>query len=174
MPYPFWLTKALVRSGIARWLPAVRRRLDGGAACLRYLSDRCLAAPLDGLADLAAYWPAAGDPLRGCPDAIDLAGLAPRLELPPPARTPAARGYPPPGGLPELRSAVADHLAGGRPAGGANDDVLIPAGATGAFAVALDTFVNPGDRVVLFGPTSPLFRVGLGHRRARVRWVPTT
>ncbi|HEY1378245.1 MAG TPA: pyridoxal phosphate-dependent aminotransferase [Gemmataceae bacterium] len=174
MPYPFWLTKALVRTGIARWLPGVRRRLDGGAACLRYLSDRCLAAPLDGLADLAAYTlPPVID--RGLtPDAIDLAGLAPRLELPPPARTPAARGYPPPGGLPELRSAVADHLAGGRLNVTGGDDVLITAGATGAFAVALDTFVNPGDRVALFGPTSPLFRLGLEHRRARVRWVPTT
>src|SRR5207244_809084 len=29
-------------------------------------------------------------------------------------------------------------------------------------------------RVVLFDPTSPLFRVGLEHRRAVVRWVPTT
>src|SRR5207253_2096898 len=106
-------------------------------------------------------------------DAIDLAGIAPRLDLPPPAVRAPARGYPPPGGLPELRAAVADHLAGHRLAVSPADEVLVTAGATGAFAAALDTFVNPGDRAVLFDPTSPLFRVGLTHRRARLSWVPT-
>ena len=28
--------------------------------------------------------------------------------------------------------------------------------------------------MVLFAPTSPLFRIGLTHRRARIHWVPTT
>src|SRR5205814_6315445 len=122
---------------------------------------------LDGLADLAT------SPRADGPDAIDLAGIAPRLDLPPAAPRAAARGYPPPGGLPELRAAVADHLAGDRLAVNPADEVLVTAGATGAFAAALDTFVTPGDGVVLFAPTSPLFRVGLEHRRARVRWVPT-
>jgi aspartate/methionine/tyrosine aminotransferase len=121
------------------------------------------------LTDLAAYWRA------DAADAIDFAGLAPRFELPPPApRAASARGYPPPGGLPDLRAAVADHLALARLSVSSADEVLITAGATGAFTVGLDTLVNPGDRVVLFAPTSPLFRVGLNHRRARVQWVPTT
>jgi aspartate/methionine/tyrosine aminotransferase len=169
MPRSFWLLKTLVRTGIARWLPSVRRRLDGGAAYLRFLSDRCLATPLDDLTDLAAYWRA------DAADAIDFAGLAPRFELPPPApRAASARGYPPPGGLPDLRAAVADYLAGSRLSVSPADEVIITAGATGAFTVSLDTLVNPGDRVVLFAPTSPLFRIGLNHRRARVQWVPTT
>ena len=175
MPYSFWLRKILVRAGIARWLPSVRRRLDGGAVYLRYLSDRCLATPLDALTDFASYiLPPPNDRgLNG--DAIDFAGLAPRFELPPPApRTTSARGYPPPGGLPELRTAIADRLATGRLAVSPADEVLITGGATGAFSIALDTFVNPGDRVVLFAPTSPLFRIGLHHRRARIQWVPTT
>jgi aspartate/methionine/tyrosine aminotransferase len=165
--YPFWLVKALVRTGIARWLPSVRRRLEGGAAYLHYFSDRCLATPLDELADLAAYWQA------DSPDAIDLAHAAPRLDVPAPsARAANVRGYPPPGGLPELRAAVADRLNERRQTVSPADEVLITAGATGAFFTALDTFVNPGDRVVLFAPTSPLFRLGCQHRRARVRWVP--
>ena len=167
MPYPFWLTKLLVRAGIARWLPSVRRRLDGGAAYLKYMSDRCLAAPLDGLAELATYTCADAH------DAIDLAGIAPRLDLPAVSPRAVARGYPPPGGLPELRAAVADHLAGHELTVNPLDEVLITGGATGAFATAIDTFINPGDRVVLFDPSSPLFRVGLEHRRARIRWVPT-
>jgi aspartate/methionine/tyrosine aminotransferase len=167
---PFFAVKWLVRLGVARWLPSVRRRLEGGTAYLHYLSDRCLATPLDGLADLAAHWRA------DAPDAIDLAHVGPRLDLPPPAaaRAAAARGYPPPGGLPELRAAVADRLAGRGLAVSSVDEVLVTAGASGAFFTALDTFVNPGDRVVLFAPTSPLFALGLQHRRARVRWVPTT
>ena len=51
--------------------------------------------------------------------------------------------------------------------------MLITHGATGAFAAAIDAFVNPGDPVVLFDPTAPIFPIGLAHRRARVRWVPT-
>src|SRR5262249_12355422 len=35
-----------------------------------------------------------------------------------------------------------------------------------------DAFVNPGDRVVLLDPTSPLFPLALRGRRARVRWLP--
>jgi aspartate/methionine/tyrosine aminotransferase len=167
MGYPFWLVKALVRTGIARWLPSVRRQLEGGAAYLHYLSDRCLATPLDGLADLAAYWQADAH------DAIDLAHVAPRLDPPAAPRT-ATRGYPPPGGLPDLRAAVADRLNERQLALSPVDEVLITAGATGAFLTTLDTFVNPGDRVVMFAPTSPLFALGLRHRRARVRWVPTT
>src|SRR5262249_39992212 len=53
------------------------------------------------------------------------------------------------------------------------DEVLVTYGTAGAFSTALDTFINPGDRVVLFDPTSPLYPLGLRPRRARVRWVPT-
>src|SRR5205085_1869561 len=42
-----------------------------------------------------------------------------------------------------------------------------------AFHLALDAFVNRGDRVVLFDPTAPLFPLALRHRGARLRWVPT-
>src|SRR5262245_26758451 len=116
MSYPFWLVKLLVRTGVARWLPAARKRLEGGAAYLHYLSDRCLATPLDGLADLAAYWQA------DAADALDLAHAAPRLDRPAPPSS--ARGYPPPGSLPELRAAVADWLAGRRVAVSPVDEVL--------------------------------------------------
>jgi aspartate/methionine/tyrosine aminotransferase len=70
-------------------------------------------------------------------------------------------------GLPELRREIADRQRV------PIDEVLITHGATGAFAAAIDTFVNPGARVVLFDPTSPIFILGLKHRRARIRWVRT-
>ena len=49
-------------------------------------------------------------------------------------------------------------------------------GATAAYFAALDAFVNPGDRVVLFDPCSPLFAAARAlpkSRHAKVRWVPT-
>jgi aspartate/methionine/tyrosine aminotransferase len=51
--------------------------------------------------------------------------------------------------------------------------VLITHGVAGAFNVVLDAFLNPGDRVVLFDPTSPLYPFTLRQRRARIRWIPT-
>src|SRR5207237_69840 len=52
-----------------------------------------------------------------------------------------------------------------------SDRVLGAPRAAGAFPAVLDAFVNPGDRVVLFDPTSPLFPLALRARRARVRWL---
>jgi aspartate/methionine/tyrosine aminotransferase len=169
--YPLFLTKLLVRSGIARYLPFVRRLTDGGGDYLHYYSDRVLAAPHVELSDVAGFLEPHG------PDAIDLALGSPRFDLVPSGSTklPAdRRGWPPPWGLPELRNAVAEKLlAGHHLAVSPADEVLITRGAAGAFAVALDAFVNPGDRVVVFDPCSPLYPLSLRHRCARIRWVPT-
>jgi aspartate/methionine/tyrosine aminotransferase len=171
VPYPLWLTKLLVKTGLARVLPAARRLTDGGASFLHYYSDRVFAAPLDELLDLA------GQRAGYAPDAIDLNLAQPTLDLAPAVSSklpPHRRGYPPPAGLPELRGAVAD-LYHADPRLGATpiDEVLITHGGAGAFCAAADAFVNRGDRVVLFDPCSPLFGLALRHRRANLRWVPT-
>jgi aspartate/methionine/tyrosine aminotransferase len=167
---PLFLAKLLIRTGIARHLPAVRRLTDGGGDFLHYYSDRVLAAPHAELREAAALLERYG------PEVIDLALGAPRFDLVPSASTklPAdRRGWPPPWGLPDLRVAVAETLLAERalPVSPA-DEVLVTHGAAGAFPVVLDTFVNPGDRVVLFEPTSPLYPLALRPRRARVCWVP--
>jgi aspartate/methionine/tyrosine aminotransferase len=167
---PLFLVKLLIRAGVARHLPAARRLTDGGGDFLHYYSDRVLAAPHAGLREAAALLEPHG------PDVIDLSLGAPRFDLVPSGSTklPAdRRGWPPPGGLPELRAAVAERLLAEqalavRPA----DEVHITPGAAGAFAAVLDAFVNPGDAVVLFDPTSPLYELALRPRRARVRWLP--
>jgi aspartate/methionine/tyrosine aminotransferase len=170
MALPLFLSKLLIRSGIARHLPAVRRLTDGGGDFLHYYSDRVLAAPHADLAEAAALLEGYG------PDVIDLSLGAPRFDLVPSGSTklPAdRRGWPPPWGVPELRVAVAENLLAERGlAADPGDEVLVTHGAAGAFSVAVDTFVNPGDRVVLFDPTSPLYPLVLRPRRARVRWVP--
>src|SRR5262249_4253941 len=108
------------------------------------------------------------------PDAIDFALGTPRCDV-----LPAVRGLPTHrpaaawGDL-ELRGELADRVR--REHGVTRDPadaVLITHGATGAFAAVLDAFVNPGDRVVLFDPSSPIFPLGLKHRRAAFVWVPT-
>jgi aspartate/methionine/tyrosine aminotransferase len=74
----------------------------------------------------------------------------------------------------ELRVAVADALSQrtARPVNPA-DEVLVTAGAAGAFSIVLDTFVNPGDGIVLLDPSSPLYSRMSKQRQARIRWVPT-
>lgn len=171
MAYPLFLAKVLFRSGLARVLPGVGRLTDGGAAFVHYYSDRALCTPAAELREVLALAEGADA------DAIDLTQGEPRFDLVPSGSTklPAdRRGCPPPAGLPELRAAVAELLLAergltARPA----DEVQITPGAAGAFQLALDAFVNPGDRVVLFDPTSPLFPFALRQRRARVRWIAT-
>ena len=166
---PLFLTKLLVRSGVARWLPRVRRWTDGGGKFLRYYSDRILCAPHQAIQEAATFLEAAG------PDAIDLSLGAPRFDLVPSTTTrlPAdRRGWPPIVGLPELRAAVAEKLlADNQLAVNPADQVLITLGAAGAFSLIADTFLNPGDRVVVFDPCSPLYPLILRHRRVRPRWV---
>jgi aspartate/methionine/tyrosine aminotransferase len=135
------------------------------------LSDRLLRSPYAELGAWAEFQEPAG------PGAIDLALATPRFDRTPSASTklPAdRRGWPPAHGIPELRQAIAEKLRSeDRLTVDPAQEVLITQGASGAFSVVLDTFVNAGDRVVLFDPCSPLFRLGVQPRRARVRWVAT-
>jgi aspartate/methionine/tyrosine aminotransferase len=163
--------KLLVRLGVARHLPGVRRLLDGPATALHYCSDRLLAAPLEELAPLAAALEATAD------DAIDLTPGTPRFDLLPSGtnKLPAdRRGWPPVAGLPELRQAIAAKLlADNALAVAPDDEVLVTAGALGAVQTVLDTFVNRGDRVVLADPTSPLYPLALRTRGASIQWLTT-
>jgi aspartate/methionine/tyrosine aminotransferase len=162
----------LIRTGVARRLAAVQRLTSGGGLFLHHYSNRVLAAPHAELREAAVFQD------FNEPGGIDLGLGAPRFDLVPSSSTKLPedrRGYPPAWGLPELRAAVAARLHAERglevnPA----DEVLITHGVAGAFSVALDTFVNPGDYVVLFDPTSPIYSWALRQRRARIRWVPTT
>jgi aspartate/methionine/tyrosine aminotransferase len=167
--YPLFLAKLLIRTGLARLLPGVRRLVGDGTGFLHYYSDRLLAAPHAELIEAAALL----EPQA--PDAIDLATGTPRFDCGAGRPGPDRYGCAPPGGLPELREAVAgkvfaEHGLTLHP----TQEVLVTPGAAGAFSVALDAFVNPGDRVVLFDPTCPFYPLALRQRRARIRWVRTT
>ena len=171
MNYPPWLARLLVRSGVARLLPGLQRRLEGGADFLRFFSDRLLGAPLGDLERLASALE------TDTPDVIDLSVGSPRFNLLPSStlRLPADRhAWPPFPGLPELRGAVAAKLlADNHLAVSPAEEVLITPGALGAVGIILDAFVNRGDRVVLPEPASPLYPLLIRTRGARVRWVGT-
>ena len=162
MAIPFFWKKLLVRTGAARFLPAATRLADGGVEFLPYYSDRVLAAPVDELLDPATFPESPGA------DVVNLDLPAPAFESPVSGGRLAAdrTGRPPAWGLPSLRKAIAERTRA--------EDVFVTHGATAAFAAVLDAFVNPGDRVVLLDPCSPLFNLGAKSRRAKARRVPTT
>jgi aspartate/methionine/tyrosine aminotransferase len=168
--FPFWLTKLLVRTRLARFTPRARRLTDGGTSFLHYYSDRVLAAPVEDLLDPAIIPDPAG------PDIIDLNPPALRVEsgLSLSRFTTDRWGASSPRGLPELRQAIAARYQrlDGRTLN-PETDIHITHGATGAYAAVLEALVNPGDRVVLFDPCSPLFALGAKSRRAKLRWLPT-
>lgn len=160
----FSFDRVLASVGLARFSRQARLLLGDATDLAHFLSDRAWAGPADDDAT-------ADDD----PGLIDLAsppaklGSWPTGWRPQPERLP-----PPPGGLPELRRAIAD-LHGERTGHPFDaDHVGIFAGASGAFAAAAEALVNPGDAVVLFEPTSPLFLARLRQRRATIRWVATT
>ena len=170
MPLPFFLRKCLARTGLARFSAEAKRLTDDQPQFVPYFSDRTLAAPVDDLLDPATF------PHADAPDVMPLNLPAPRFDSPVGGwRFTADRmGNPHPRGLPALREAVAEHYrrTDGRTVDPA-EQVFVTHGATAAYAATLDAFVNPGDKVVLFDPSSPLFALGAKSRRAKVRWVPT-
>ena len=167
MALPFWLKRACVRTGIARFTPMAKRLTRGEPRFARYVSDRVLAAPLDALLNPATF------PQSSGPDFVNLNLAAPEFDFQPPLRHSRDTFSADPFGVPELREAIGEfYRSGGRPVDPAGQ-LLVTHGATGAFASVLDAFVNPGDRVVLFDPSPPLFHLGAESRRAKLRWVPT-
>jgi aspartate/methionine/tyrosine aminotransferase len=171
MTCPPLLARFLIRTGLARLVPGVQRRLEGGADYLRFWSDRLLSSPLSLLERIAGV--VEGD----SQEVIDLASGSPRFDLLASASTklpPDRRGWPTASGLPELRGAVAAKLLSeNRLAFSPAEEILITGGALGAVGVILDAFVNRGDRVVLPDPFSPLYPLLVRTRGASIRWMAT-
>jgi aspartate/methionine/tyrosine aminotransferase len=168
---PFFLVRWLVKAGLGRLWPAARRLAPGGASYLPYYANRVLAAPCAQLAELAPFTE------NVAADVIDLACGTPRFDLAPSMSTrlpPGLRGNPPAQGLLDLRQALAECLqARGRGAIDPHEQLLITPGVSGALSLVLDSFLDPGDRVVLFDPCSPLYTLMARQRRLRIRWLPT-
>ncbi|MBO3841599.1 MAG: pyridoxal phosphate-dependent aminotransferase [Candidatus Brockarchaeota archaeon] len=63
--------------------------------------------------------------------------------------------YPPVEGFSELRSLIAEYLVESRSLDVKAENILVTAGASEAFLVALMTVLDPGDRIILPDPTYP-------------------
>src|SRR4051794_20763464 len=156
---------------MARWLSRARQALGPGVGHLRYCSDDVLRLPVEMLREAAQAMSPIG------PDVLDLSqgpdgGKPPRLT----GHTPSADRQTriSAQGLWELRRAITAWME--REQGLARDpqsETLVTLGATGALQTALATFVNRGDRIVLFEPCSPLFEILCAARGAKILRIPT-
>ncbi|MFT4025817.1 MAG: aminotransferase [Novosphingobium sp.] len=101
---------------------------------------------------------------QGFPDDQGLAknGAAELLEAAARALREKSNQYPPSGGLPELRDAIAAFYAARQGLALSREQVIVTSGATEALAAAVFALIEPGDEVILFEPAydayAPLVR----------------
>jgi aspartate/methionine/tyrosine aminotransferase len=164
---------------MSRWVAGWwRRLLQGRRSPAAWLLDRendadalrCLARAVFSLPEDAQSAPLPWGEESARDGVIDLRhGAIRSVSFLPPSHS--SNALPPPGGCGELRAAVAARYT---PSSGISPQhVLITSGGSGALSLALAACLDPGDRVVLFDPCSPLFVWGVRSRRARIAWVPT-
>ncbi len=88
------------------------------------------------------------------------------------ALSPADMAYGDPAGLPALRLAVAEHLRAARAVRCEAEQVIIVSGSQAALRLAAGVLLEPGDRIAMEEPGSPLTRAALGAGGAEVVPVP--
>jgi aspartate aminotransferase len=86
---------------------------------------------------------------------------------------PHAHGYMPNAGFPEVRDAIARHLAArtGLPFG--TDDILMTNGAAGAINTLLKAVLDPGDEAIVLSPYFPEYRFYIENHGGRMVTVET-
>jgi len=180
-PPMLWLVKLLVRTGLARHIPQIQRQTTGLTASLKYYSDAVLAGPGEQLMGLEDLYEKVAKKAANSTDgsAIDLFLGDPKFRHFRPAELAELAdtdpGYPPTFGMSELRALVAAKLRREDQLDyDPTKEVIITAGASQAITAAIQAFVNPGDKVVLFDPTYLFYYYALRLQRARIHWVPTT
>ena len=83
-------------------------------------------------------------------------------------------GYPPASGIPELRQTFSNQLKHDQQLDyDPEKELLITNGVCQSITTALETFINRGDKVVLFDPSFMFYQYAVRCQGARVNWVPT-
>ncbi len=187
MPIPPSIARILIRTGLIKKIPAVVRLVGDGIDYLRYLNDRLLLSPNTELKQVKRLFEHLD------PDVIDLSlGVAapddvhlhPRIQ----ARIAQlfqgvgqsadvssllqSRDYVPATGLPIFRTAVAEKLKrDNNIVADPDKNIMACNGVSQAIGLVLDTFVNPGESVVLFDPSFFIYRMACENRGIRTRFV---
>jgi aspartate/methionine/tyrosine aminotransferase len=137
---------------------------------LRYASDDAFRTPFELLHQ------AAGAAAPSGPDVLDLSQgpeFGKVMRLPAPGASVENMSWASTSGLWDLRRTIAQNMSRDlRLERDPQHEILISAGATGALQLALATFVNPGEKVVVFDPTSPVFEISSAARGARIERIP--
>lgn len=178
---PLSIIKALIQLGLAPHLESFKRATHGDLTGLARLSDRVLGMPTAGLHSLEELEKVATSAKRcidlsvGYPKgvAFDSETLALSFEW---AKNHgiALDGYPPYFGWPaalgttmqDVQEATGQMFVPG-------EELIFTNGATQAFAMIAEAFLNPGDAVVLLEPSYLFFGYTLKLKQVHLRWVPT-
>jgi aspartate aminotransferase len=86
---------------------------------------------------------------------------------------PRSHGYMPNAGFPEVRAAIARHLAARTGVSFTGDDILMTTGAAGAINIVLKSILDAGDEVILLNPYFPEYRFYVENHGGRVVAVET-
>ena len=148
--YPFWLKKTLAEAGLGNWIPGATNLFSAPNNILASCSDTILQGDFESFANADTFINTPS------PDYLDLScdhieGLGIPVQVLP--RTLVLKELSPQEGFSETRDAVSNYLdlEYGVPFNPVNE-VLITNGINHAIQTALETFVNPGDNVLLPDP----------------------
>jgi aspartate aminotransferase len=89
------------------------------------------------------------------------------------ANRPGSHGYMPNAGFPEVRAAVARHLAARSGVAFTAADIIMTTGAAGAINTVLKSILDPGDEVIVLNPYFPEYRFYIENHGGRVVPVET-
>ena len=169
MKYPFWLKKMLAESGLGKWIPGASNLFVSPNDILGACSDTILHGDFESLVNPSLT------PAPPSPDFLDLSsdfiqGLGMPVHVLP--RTLAVKDFSPPGGLSETREAVSNYLE--HEYGAFFDptsELLITNGINHGIKTVLDSFVNPGENVLLPDPCPPDHELLVRNHGANPIWI---
>ncbi len=169
MKYPFWLKKTLAEAGLGNWIPGATNLFTFPNNILGSCSDRILQGDFESFANSQNFQNTPS------PDYLDLSsdhiqGLGMPVHVLP--RTLPTKDLSPQEGFSETQQAVSNYLDLEYGVSfNATKEVLITNGITHAIQTALETFVNPGENVLLPDPCTPTHEQLVRNHGANPIWI---
>jgi aspartate/methionine/tyrosine aminotransferase len=166
--YPFWLKKLLVESGLGNWIPGAQTQIPDACHILPLCTDKFLQGPLDRLSEF-------DDPCRQVGhEFLDLSrehvmGLGSAVKSPIAVQT---TRDPLTTGETVIREKVSEFLGTYiEHQWDPETEILITAGPQQALQIILDTFINPGEKVLLTDPCPRHHHHLAAFHGAQIQWL---